>query len=106
MAMFLSGVTEIVIQRVGRWESFAFMEYIREQVETFAYGVAEKMLECENFYHIQASGGYEDKKIEQKSKKNENHTVDKNGDSIRIPFSVQFHKGLFQEKKRQEFGGY
>ena len=30
MAMFLSGVATIIIQRVSRWESDAFMEYIRE----------------------------------------------------------------------------
>ena len=34
MAMFLSGVSTIIIQRVGRWESDAFMEYIREQVNS------------------------------------------------------------------------
>ena len=38
MAMFLSGTSEIIIQRVGRWESLAFLEYIREQVETLTYG--------------------------------------------------------------------
>ena len=43
MSMFSSGVSEIIIQKVGRWESFAFLEYIREQVETFTYGVSTKM---------------------------------------------------------------
>lgn len=52
MAMFLSGVSDIIIQRVGRWESNAFMEYIREQVETFTYGVSKKMLKNEQFYHL------------------------------------------------------
>ena len=52
MAMFLSGVSEIIIQRVGRWESFAFLEYIREQVETFTYGVSTRMLKNEKFYHL------------------------------------------------------
>ena len=51
-SMFLSGVSEIVIQRVGRWESFAFLEYIREQVENFTYGVSTKMLKNEKFYHL------------------------------------------------------
>ena len=50
--MFLSGVSEIVIQRVGRWESFAFLEYVREQVENFTYGVSTKMLKNEKFYHL------------------------------------------------------
>ena len=49
MAMFLSGVNEIIIQRVGRWASLAFLEYIREQVESFTIGVLQKMLENENF---------------------------------------------------------
>ena len=52
MAMFLSGVSEIVIQRVGRWESFAFLDYIREQVESVTYSVSNKMLENEQFYHL------------------------------------------------------
>ena len=52
MAMFLSGVSEIIIQRVGRWESFAFLEYIREQVENFTYGVSTKMLKNEKFFHM------------------------------------------------------
>ena len=52
MAMFLSGVSEIIIQRIGRWESFAFLEYIREQVENFTYGVSKKMLDNEIFHHI------------------------------------------------------
>ena len=50
--MFLSGVSEIIIQRVGRWESFAFLEYIHEQVENFTYGVSSKMLRNEKFYHM------------------------------------------------------
>ena len=29
IAMFLSGVSTIIIQRVGRWKSDAFLEYIR-----------------------------------------------------------------------------
>ena len=52
MAMFLAGVSEIIIQRIGRWESFAFLEYIREQVEDFTYGVSRKMLDNENFHHV------------------------------------------------------
>ena len=52
MAMFLSGVSTIIIQRVGRWESDAFMEYIREQVESFTLGVSEKMIQNESFYHL------------------------------------------------------
>lgn len=52
MAMFLSGVSEIIIQRVGRWESFAFLDYIREQIENVTYGVSTKMIKNEKFFHM------------------------------------------------------
>ena len=52
MAMFLSGVSDIITQRIGRWESNAFLEYIREQVEKFTCGVSEKMLYNEGFQHL------------------------------------------------------
>ena len=52
MAMFLAGVSDIIIQRIGRWESFAFLEYIREQVENFTYGVSSKMLQNEKYHHL------------------------------------------------------
>ena len=45
MGMLLSGVSDIIIQRIGRWESFSFLEYIRGQVENFTYGVSSKMLQ-------------------------------------------------------------
>ena len=53
MAMFLSGVPTLITQRVGRWESDAFMEYIREQVETFTEGVSSKMLLHQEFCHLE-----------------------------------------------------
>ena len=52
MAMFLSGTSTIVIRRVGRWSSEAFLEYIREQVQDFTAGVAEQMLQFENFSNL------------------------------------------------------
>ena len=52
--MFLSGVSTIIIQRVGRWSSKAFWEYIREQVESFTYGVSNKMLDFVHFHHLNA----------------------------------------------------
>jgi hypothetical protein len=55
MAMFLSGVSTIIIQRVGRWKSDAFLECIREQVENFTSGVAERMLQYEDFHTINAT---------------------------------------------------
>ena len=50
--MFLAGVATLIIQRVGRWESDAFMEYIREQVESFTAGVSSKMITNEHFHHL------------------------------------------------------
>ena len=47
--MFLAGVATIIIMRIGRWSSEAFLEYIREQVEQFTLGVSKKMLQFENF---------------------------------------------------------
>ena len=33
MTMFLSGLSEIITQRIGKWGRFAFFDYIREQVD-------------------------------------------------------------------------
>ena len=50
MAMFLSKTNTIIMMRVGRWSSDAFLEYIREQVENFTMGVSENMIKYENFF--------------------------------------------------------
>ena len=55
--MFLSGVATIIIMRIGRWSSEAFLEYIREQVEQFTLGVSKKMLQFENFNTIDSGPG-------------------------------------------------
>jgi len=55
MAMFLSGVSTIVIRRIGRRMSDAFLEYISEQVESFTFGVAQRMLDFEHFHTINAN---------------------------------------------------
>ena len=52
MAMFLSGTSVIIIQRVGRWSSEAFLEYIRDQVESFTVGVSQRMLQFEEFFNL------------------------------------------------------
>ena len=54
MAMFLSGVPTIVIMRIGRWSSEAFLEYIREQVENFTFGVSSRMIRFEHFHTLNA----------------------------------------------------
>ena len=52
MAMFLSGTSVIIIMRVGRWSSEAFLEYIRDQIESFTAGVSRKMLNVEEFFNL------------------------------------------------------
>mmetsp|Transcript_28648 Transcript_28648/g.33301 ORF Transcript_28648/g.33301 Transcript_28648/m.33301 type:complete len:304 (-) Transcript_28648:414-1325(-) len=52
MAMFLSGTSTIIIQRIGRWSSEAFLEYIREQVESFTAGVSQNMINFEHFFNL------------------------------------------------------
>jgi hypothetical protein len=52
MAMFLSKTSTIIMMRVGRWSSDAFLEYIREQVENFTVDVSENMLKFESFFNI------------------------------------------------------
>ena len=52
MATFLLGISEIIIQQVGCWSSFAFLGYIREQVDSFSIGVSQQMLLDENVYHL------------------------------------------------------
>ena len=96
MAMFLSSVSEIIIQRVGRWESTAFLEYIREQVEGFTVGVSIKMNENENFCHLSSldDSTYANNLI---SGKNTNQTCDGGGEPLCIPYTIRYDKSIFQE---------
>ena len=59
MAMFLSGTPVVVIMRVGRWSSDAFLEYIRDQVESFTADVSKKMIKCEEFVNLNMSHQHE-----------------------------------------------
>ena len=52
MAMFLSGIPVVIIMRVGRWSSDAFLEYIRDQVESFTAEVSKKMITCQEFVNL------------------------------------------------------
>ena len=67
MAMFLAGVATIIIMRIGRWSSEAFLEYIREQVEQFTLGVSKKMLQFENFNTIDSNSESVQNSIDMKS---------------------------------------
>ena len=94
MAMFLSGVCDIIIQRVGRWESLAFLEYIRSQVENFTLGVSQKMLENEKFHHLNAEASTKELSLK---------TPDRQGDGINhISHSVHFSKGVLDYSVLEE----
>ena len=85
MAMFLSGVNEIIIQRVGRWLSQAFLEYIRDQVDSFTVGVSEKMLNFETYHHLNDE---EFKKSGEITKKSLNDS--KEDGSEHVPHTVHY----------------
>ena len=80
--MFLSGINEIIIQYVERWSSFEFLEYIREQVECFTAGVSQKMLQYENFHHLNEK---ESEKVLKNTKLSWNK--DDGGDQLEVRFS-------------------
>jgi len=88
MAMFLSGVSTIIIQRVGRWCSDAFLEYIIDQVETFTFGVSQRMLAYEHYHTINAG-------ISAEAPENEEHNED--GPSI-ITHDIRITK--FHSRRR------
>ena len=95
MAMFLSGVSEIIIKRVGRWSSEAFLEYICEQVDSFTVGVSRKMLKYERFHHLNEK---EIKRLEDLELEND---IDKSDGSkvscIEIPHNVHYSKQVLND---------
>jgi hypothetical protein len=92
MAMFLSGVSEIIIQRVGRWSSFAFLEYIREQVESFTLGVSQKMIQHETYHHLNEKEAETIKETEI-----DNANIKEDGPTIHIPFRVHYSNHVLLE---------
>ena len=87
MAMFLSGVNVIIIQRVGRWLSQAFLEYIRDQVDSFTMGVSQKMLHYEKFHHLNAKEFEKDQGVEGET--SDDHATKGDG-STHVPHTVHF----------------
>ena len=67
----------------------AFLEYIRKQVESFTVGVSEKMLENENFHHLNA----QERIISDPSK---NQTEKENGVD-HVPFTAHFTQGIVED---------
>ena len=88
MAMFLSGTAVIIIMRIGRWSSEAFLEYIREQVESFTVGVSQRMLQYEAFFNLNSPDATATEAVEPEEtppQQNEN-----SHDSV--PFRVSFNE--------------
>ena len=88
MEIFLSGTSVIIMMRVGRWSSEAFLEYTREQVESFTFGVFQRMLKFEEFFNLSRENSenstYEVINID------DVHFVNKDGlDSV--PFRIKFN---------------
>ena len=52
MALVLSGHAAWRIMLAGRWQSEAFLIYIREQIQQFSAGVSERMISNPDFYHV------------------------------------------------------
>ena len=94
MAMFLSGTSVIVIMRVGRWSSEAFLEYIRDQIESFTLDVSKNMLQVEEFFNLNTQSS--SVPIQQQQSNNEldenESTNNRNEDGPdSVPFSIRFN---------------
>ena len=87
MAMFLAGVSVIVIQRVGRWSSEAFLEYIRDQVESFTLDVSKNMLRFEEFLNLNTED-----QAEPSSNDEELATTGNEVGPEVVPFSIRFNE--------------
>ena len=84
MAMFLSGTSVIIIQRVGRWSSEAFLEYIREQVESFTLDVSKNMLKYEEFFNLNC-----ERNDDTENNINSDNIQNEDGPDS-VPFSIKF----------------
>ena len=58
-ALSLSGYSDREIQKMGRWRSATFKEYIREELACFSAGMSRDMKQKFNFVNI-AGGVYTD----------------------------------------------
>ena len=81
MAMFLSKTAIIIMMRVGRWSSDAFLEYIREQIENFTMGVSENMIKFETFFTMNR---------EQSSDMQSSATINNEDGPSDVPFRINF----------------
>ena len=52
MAMFLNGISDTTIKKIGRWSSDTFLTYIHAQIAKFAKDVSKRMATPVNFHNI------------------------------------------------------
>jgi len=52
MAMHLNGVSPITIQKMGRWSSTTWLDYIHVQLSCFGKGVSKKMSNAHTFRNV------------------------------------------------------
>jgi hypothetical protein len=86
MAMFLSGTAVIIIMRVGRWSSEAFLEYIRDQIESFTAGVSTKMLKVEQFFNLNTES-----LVSQDNSSESTTSTSENG-PISVPHRIRYNR--------------
>ena len=60
MAMYLTQTPVYTIMLIGRWSSDAFLRYIRTQVQDFARGVSQNMIQAEEFFTVPQADSLED----------------------------------------------
>ena len=53
MALHLSGYSDREIQKMGRWTSDTFKEYISEQLNLFTKGMSKAMSQRFNFVNVE-----------------------------------------------------
>ena len=94
MAMFLSKTSTIIMMRVGRWSSEAFLEYIREQVQDFTVGISENMLEFESFFNMNRN--QTEQHLPKASTNNENGPET-------VPFQIEFSQLALTNDRTKRF---
>ena len=55
-ALALNGFSEMHIQKMGRWQSDTFKEYVRKELHCFSDGMAKAMKQCFKFVNVTGHG--------------------------------------------------
>ena len=94
MAMFLSKTSTIIMIRVRRWSSKAFLEYIREQVQDNTVGISENILDFESFFNMNRN--QTEKYLPKASTNNENGPET-------VPFQIEFSQLALMNDRTKRF---